>query len=363
MSIFIERPNGQARFGRIFPPHDAWLDRQAFEEVIEPELPIVDAHHHLWDVQGHRYLIDEFLRDTDSGHRIVATVYVEALSMYREKGPIRFRSLGETEFANGMAAMSASGRYGSTRIASGIVGFVDLTIAGQVRPVLEAHLAASGGRLKGVRFGTAWDPDSTIGNSHNHPGPQQLRDPRIREALACVASLGLSFDALVHHPQLEDVADLAASMPDLPIVLNHLGTPLGYGVYAGRRDEVFFSWKEGLAKVARHPNVTVKVGGMTMRLAAFDYVALETPPTSMELADLWRPYVETCIDLFGAQRCMFQSNFPVDKMGTGYRVLWNAYKRIAAGASPSEKASLFHDTACRSYRLTDPEGACSGVTA
>lgn len=351
MSIFIERPKDRAVFGRIFPPSEDWLRAQDHEEVIEPDLPIVDAHHHLWDMPGHRYLLDEFREDLASGHRIVATVYAEALSMYRVDGPPEMRPVGETEFASGMAAMSASGKYGPTRVGAAIVGFADLALGERVEPVLAAHIAAGGGRLRGVRYSTSWDADPTVATNHTKAVPHLLADRDVRAALACLPRLGLSFDALVLHPQLQDVVDLARAMPDLSIVLNHVGVPVGHGPYAGRRDEVFTQWRRGLVELAKQPNVCVKLGGMVLRLAAFDYVALPRPPGSAELADHWRPYVETCIELFGAQRCLFESNFPVDKLGTGYRVLWNAYKRLAAGASADEKAALFSGTAQRVYRL------------
>ncbi len=352
MGVFVsQRPQGRAQFGRFFPPSAEWLARQPAEAALEPDLPIVDTHHHVWDAPNNRYLVDELAADLGGGHNVVATVFNECLAMYRAGGPVEMRPVGETEFVAGIAAMSASGLYGPARIAAGIVGFADLTLGARVEPVLQAHVAAGGGRFRGVRHAAGWDADPVIGNSHTNPGPGLLREPAFRAGLSCLQSLGLSFDAWVFHPQLGDVADLAGAFPDLGITLVHAGGPLGYGAYAGRRDEVFAAWKASMAEIARHPNVSVKLGGLVLRLAAFDYLALDAPPDSLTLASHWRPYLETCIELFGAERCMFESNFPVDKLGTGYTTLWNAFKRITAGASADEKAALYSATAQRVYRL------------
>ena len=337
-------------FGRSLPPNEAWLARQAPEAILDPDLPIIDTHHHLWDRPDHRYLLDEFLADVRTGHHLVATVFAECHSMYRSDGPEALRSLGETEFVSGMAAMSASGRYGATRVAAGIVGFADLTLGDGVEAVLQAHIRAGGGRFRGVRHSAAWDASPVIGNSRVD-GPHLLRQADFRAGLARLTALGLSLDAWVFHPQLADVIDLARSFPNASIILGHVGGPLGYGPYAGKGDEVFAAWKANMTELATCPNVVMKLGGMMMRLAAYDYGTQPLPPTSTALASYWRPYMATCIELFGAERCMFESNFPVEKMGTGWAVLWNAFKRIAAGASGEEKLALFSGTARRVYRL------------
>jgi predicted TIM-barrel fold metal-dependent hydrolase len=339
------------QFGRIHAPDADWLAGNPPEPILEPDLPIIDTHHHLWDRNGHRYFLHDFLADVATGHTIVATVFLECHSMYRAGAPEEMRPVGETEFVTGQAAMSASGMYGSTRVAAGIVGFADLTLGDRAEPVLEAHLRAGGGRFRGVRHAAAWDADPVIGNSEVAGGPHLYRRPDFRAGLARLTRLGLSLDAWVFHPQLADVVDLARAHPDATIVLGHVGGVLGYGAYAGQRPEVFAAWKPQMAELARCPNVSVKLGGMMMRLAAYDYRTQAKPPTSTELAALWRPYVETCIELFGPDRCLFESNFPVDKMGIGWAALWNAFKRIAAGASASEKQALFSGTARRVYRL------------
>jgi L-fuconolactonase len=337
------------QYGRIFPPRPEWLARAEAEAILEPDLPIVDAHHHLWHKPDHPYFLPDLLADTGTGHNVVATVFIECRAMYRADGPPHLRPVGETEFVNGIAAMSASGQYGPTRVAAGIVGFADLALGDAVEPVLEAHVRAGGGRFRGVRQQASWDVDPVIG--HGAPGPHLLARPDFRRGLARLSARGLAFDLWVFHPQLAEALDLARAMPQANLVLGHCGGPLGYGPYAGRGDAVFAEWKAGMTELARCPNVSVKLGGMMMRLAAYDYGARPAPPDSAELARLWRPWIETCIELFGADRCLFESNFPVEKMGIGYAALWNAFKRIAAAASEGEKRALFAGTAQRVYAL------------
>jgi L-fuconolactonase len=336
-------------FGRIYAPGTAWLTKAPAEEILDPDLPIIDTHHHLWDRPDNRYLLNDLIADFSTGHHIVATVFLQCHAMYRAHGPVEMRPVGETEFVAGIAAMSASGGYGAARVAAGIVGFADLTLGERVEAVLEAHLRAGGGRFRGVRHSGNWDADPVIGNGA--PGPDVYKRSDFREGLSRLSALGLSLDAWVFHTQLRDVIDLARAFPATNIIMGHVGGVLGYGPYAGRREEIFRSWKADIAELAKCPNVTMKLGGMMMRAALFDYKAAERPVTSEELAILWRPYIETCIEQFGANRCMFESNFPVEKMGIGWAALWNAFKRIAAGASAGEKRALFHDTAQRVYRL------------
>jgi L-fuconolactonase len=351
-------------YGRIFPPRPDWLAKALPEPILDPDLPIIDTHHHLWhrpgvpgagdswQVPAMRYLLHEFLDDCASpGHSIAASVFLQCHSMYRAAGPREMRPVGETEFVAGIAAMSDSGGYGGTRVAAGIVGYADLTKGDWVEPVLEAHIRAGGGRFRGVRHSGGWDADPIIGNSAPDMAPGLYARGDFRAGLATLSALGLSLDAWVFHPQLGDVVALARAFPGVNIIMGHCGGPLGYGPYAGRRDEVFAAWQASVTELATCPNVTMKLGGMMMRLAATDYMAQLRPPSSEELAVLWRPYIETCIEKFGARRCMFESNFPVEKMGIGWAALWNAFKRIAAGASADEKLALFSGTARRVYRL------------
>jgi len=339
-------------FGRtIAEPNETWLAKQPREAILDPALPIIDTHHHFWDRPDHRYLLDELRAVLATGHNIVATIFLECRSMYRAAGPREMRPVGETEFVSGIAAMSESGGYGPVRVAAGIVGYADLTLGDRVEPVLKAHIRAGGGRFRGVRHSAGWDASDVIGNSRADMRPHLYRQPEFRAGLARLAALGLSFDAWLYHPQLADVAELARAVPAAKIIMGHAGGVLGYGPYAGKRDEVFAAWKSAMTELAACPNVVVKLGGMMRRLAAFDYGTSPVPPSSEELAGYWRPYMGTCIELFGAERCMFESNFPVEKVGTGYAVLWNAFKRIAAGASADEKLALFSGTARRVYRL------------
>ena len=336
--------------GIITPPDAAWLARATKEPALDPDLPIIDPHHHLWDNPRHRYLAPDFAEEIASGgHNIRATVYMNCWIMYREAGPPELRPVGEVEFANGQAAISASGQYGPARIAAGIVGHADPTLGHAIRPVLEALIAAGNGRLRGIRAAAGWDADRTISAPVTTPG-LYLR-PDFHQALSHLPHHNLTFDALVFHPQLDDITALSRALPELQIILNHMGQPLGFGRHADHT-ETFRLWRSLIRNVATCPNVTVKLGGLLLRLAIPDHVNRpETPPTSARLAELWRPYVETCIDLFGPDRCMFESNFPVEKMGVSYGTLWNAFKILTKNAAPEERAAMFHNTAARIYRI------------
>ena len=350
-------------------------EEQGVEPIIDRELPIIDAHHHLWFLTqselaaieesktvasrafppaeggASRYLFDELLEDLCSGHNVIATVYVDAHAMYRAEGPAAYRSLGEVEFANGMAAMSDSGLFGPVQACVGIVGNVDLRIGRAAGEVLEAHVRAAGGRYRGVRCAalSAHDADASIlggaGSAH------LLRDRSFRQGFACLKELGLTFDAWLLQPQLPELFELAGVFPDTQIILNHTGGPVGIGRYAGARSDQYALWRENIEALSKCSNVSVKLGGLGMPMPGFASFGMARSVGSAELADEWRPYVEACIESFGVGRCMFESNFPIDARTCTYRVLWNTFKRLAAGASQSEKASLFGETARRVYRL------------
>ena len=333
------------------PIRQDWLDRRK-EPILEPELPIVDPHHHLWQRPGWRFLLDDLLLDLNSGHNIVATVFMEARSMYRDQGSEEMKPVGEVEFANGIAAMSASGIYGKARIAAGIVGHADLTLGGRVEPVLSALMRAGGERFRGIRHGVSWDADPSIVSPASPVRPGLLADKTFREGFAVLSRLGLSYDVSLYHPQIADVADLAGAFPDTRIVLNHVGGVLGIGVYRGKRNEVFSGWAASIKALAAHPNVYVKLGGLGQGYTGLGFNDDAEPPSSEMIAARFRPYVETCIKAFGASRCMFESNFPVDKISYSYQVFWNACKLMAKGAISAEKADLFAGSAARCYRLT-----------
>jgi predicted TIM-barrel fold metal-dependent hydrolase len=333
------------------PVRPDWLDRRR-EEIIEPDLPIVDPHHHLVErPETGRYLLPELLADTSDGHNITATVYLEWLSMYRAQGPVELRPVGEVEFANGVAAMAASGTYGRTQICAGIVGYADLTLGAPVEKVLQAMIQAGGGRFRGIRFITASHPEQAAWGSAVIRPEGLLMNPKLREGFARLAPLGLSFDAWMYHTQLSELVDLARAFPGTQIVLDHVGGAIGLGPYAGKRDEVFVAWSRQIHELATCPNVHIKLGGLGMRMFGFTHHLGELPPSSKELAAAWLPYIETCIAAFGPERAMFESNFPVDKGSCSYSVLWNAFKRIAAGCSTAERAALFAGTATKLYRL------------
>jgi len=329
-------------------PNPAWL-AQYREDALDPALPIVDPHHHLWERDGEQYYLDALLADLETGHNVVATVFVQCMWAYRTSGPEALRPVGETEFVAGIAD-EAERRRTRTRVCAGIVGHADLCLGGGVEEVLAAHVAAAGGRFRGIRHLTARSEDF-IASIAVTPPARLMAEPAFRDGFARLGKFGLSFDAWLYHTQIAELTDLARAYPDTPIVLDHVGGPMGIGPYEGRRDAVFADWRRDMKRLATCPNVTVKLGGLAMLVAGFGFHQRPVPPSSQELAAAWRPYMDACIEDFGASRCMFESNFPVDKAMCSYAVLWNAFKRIAAGASPAEKALLFHDVAARVYRL------------
>lgn len=327
---------------------DAWLELTS-EDAIDPELPICDPHHHLWDFPGSRYLLDEFLADLGGGHNIVKTVFVECRQFYGDEDKKNFRPVAETIRVDHMAAEMPADS--NTQVAAGIVGFADLTLGDAVRPVLEAHLNASM-RFRGIRHASAWDSDEKIHNAHTLPPQHLLGSDDFHDGLAQLTDLGLSFDAWLYHLQIPELTDLAQACPGLPIILNHMAGPLGIGPYAGQREEVFELWRKHMTLLSECENVYVKLGGRTMTMSGYGWHKLARPPGSLELAAAMAPYFNCCIDLFGPQRCMFESNFPVDRASCAYTVLWNTFKRVSQGFSDTERAALFHDTAARVYRLT-----------
>jgi predicted TIM-barrel fold metal-dependent hydrolase len=337
------------RSGLYADPRPDWL-AQYTEDVIDPRRPIVDPHHHLWDRGGQVYLLEDIVDDIASGHNIIATVYVEARSMYRARGPEALQPVGEVEFVNGAAAMSASGGYGPAAICAGIVGHVNLLLGDGARGVLEAEIAAGGGRFRGIRHSSAWDADAEIAGLYATRPKGLLLDPTFRKGFAALAPLNLSFDAWLFHPQIAELIDLARAFPDTRIVLDHCGGPIGLGGYANR-EEVFKVWKASILEIAKCPNVSVKLGGLAMRLLGYDFHQRPKPPSSEDAAAAWRPYIETCIEAFGPVRGMFESNFPPDKGQCSYQVIFNAFKRIAAQYSEAEKTALFSKTASDFYRL------------
>ena len=329
-------------------PNPAWLARLT-EDILEPGLPIVDPHHHLWDHGGNTYFLDQLLADTGSGHNIVATVFLQCFWAYRTSGPEEMKPVGETDFVASVAA-EAERRRVKTRVAAGIVGYTDFRMGEKVDAVLEAHIEAGAGRFRGIRQ-IAARHKAFLASMATPPDFGLMADPAFRAGFALLEKYGLSYDAWLYHTQIGELVDLARAFPDVPMVLNHVGGPLGVGPYRGKGDEVYAEWRKAIKLLAGCDNVRMKLGGLAMVVNGFDFHENVLPPSSGELATAWRPYMEALIEDFGAGRCMFESNFPVDKAMCSYPVLWNAFKRIASGCSADEKAALFHDTAAGFYRL------------
>ena len=325
------------------------------EATLEPEIPICDPHHHFWDLRSERipyqrYLLHELIADVSCGHNVRSTVFIEARAMYRPDGPVEMRPVGEVEFVQGLAAASASGVYGPCRAAAGIVGRADLKLGDRVEPVLEALRAASPNRFRGIRHTVTWDPHPEVENREEQG---VLAAPGFRAGARVLARLGLSLDTGVCFPQLPELAAFAKAVPDLTIVLNHLGGLTRVGPYANRDDEVLPAWRSGIAAVAQCPSIHLKLGGIGMPRLGFDWHNRPQPIGSEELARSMAPLMSYCIEQLGASRCMFESNFPVDKVSFSHHVLFNAFKRFSKGYSAAERAALFHDTAARAYRISD----------
>ncbi len=341
----------QANFPSIYPPDASWLAQAEPEPVLEPDLAIVDAHLHFWEHGAHRYFIQEYASDVRScGHLVESSVFIECSTHYRADGPAHLAPVGEVEFALEMASKAAS--FGCpSRVAAGIVACADLSRGHLAQETVEALLHAADGRLRGIRQRAKWDADPMVCGSYFAPAPGLYLEAAFGAGIDMLGKLGLAFDASVFHPQLPDVVALARAHPGVQIVLNHTGSPVGHSSYAGKERENHAVWFAGMKALAACPNVCVKLGGLLMNLANFDFLAERAPPNSVKLAELWRPYLEPSIELFGADRCMVASNFPVDKCGFSYGTVWNMFKQITSGCSADEKAQIYSGTAKRVYRI------------
>jgi len=318
------------------------------EAILEPDLPICDAHHHLWDRPDQRYLVDEFLADVESGHNVRSSVFIEWRSHYRPVGAVAMRPVGETEFA---AEVGERAHRSAVAVCAAIVGYADLSLGSAVAPVLEAHIAAGRGRFKGIRNVATWDSDPQVVGSPLICPPGVYRQERFRQGFSVLADYGLTFDAWVYQTQLDDLIDLARAFPHQPIVLNHTGGILGVGRYAGKRDQLFLSWRNDLHALAQFPNVYIKMGGLGMRRSGFDFYGHARDYSSTTIAAAWQPWIDVCIEEFGPERCMFESNFPVDGASCSYRVLWNTFKRLTNGCSSTDKSLVFHRTSTKFYGI------------
>jgi len=322
------------------------------EQIIEPAQPIIDPHHHLWmDTFGFDYNAEDFWADIHSGHNIQKTVFVETRAFYLQDGPEHLRCTGETR---SIAKIAAQEKEANRALIAGIVAHADLRLGAQPELLLEtlqAHQSCSAGLLRGIRHSGARDPrpeDLLI--TGRAPANLYGRED-FRAGLRILATQNLSYDTWHFHHQNQDFIALAQAVPEATIILDHLGTPLGVGTYAGRRDEIFQQWKQDIAQMAKCPNVFLKLGGLAMPDNGFGWDKRATPATSDEIVQAHQHYYDHALTHFGADRCFFESNFPVDRLSVSYPVLWNAFKKIAAGCSTSEKHALFYGNAERLYRL------------
>ena len=345
------KPDGTPIAVHAAPDNSAWRSSHR-EAIIEPDLPIIDAHHHLWDRNGQTYLLKEFMTEAQSGHNIVGSVFVECGAYYRKTGPEMMERLGEVEFANGIAAIGASQMYGNTQVCAGIVGSADLTYGTEIGQLLDAQIAAAGGRFRGIRLITKWDADEQLNNGRYLIPPKLMSDPDFRKGFAELGPRNLSFDAMIYHPQIPEVIDLARTYPDTTIILNHIGGLLAKTrTYLAKEKEATDTWRTLMTELAKCPNVYVKLGGLGMPYLGFGFESMSKPADSTQLAAAWGPLFDACIEAFGAQRCMFESNFPPDRASVDYHVIWNAFKRVAAKYSAADKQALFFGTAAKAYQL------------
>lgn len=332
--------------------HQQWLD-QVIEEVIDPVRPIIDPHHHLWR-RSPLYELDELWADTRSGHNIIGTVFVECGAEYRKDAPRPLRPLGETEYVAAIAALARQNSCQGQPPIRGLVCHADLLLGTEVVDVIDAHRELAPDLLRGLRYSTAYYPDPPAVDRYAGRKEGVMMDKKFREGFACLAPQGLSFDAWLLHPQIRELIDLAQEFPETTIVFDHFGGPLGIGPYENKQAEVFVPWKRDVAELAKNPNVVAKLGGLAMAINGWGWDQRDHPASSDEIVAAHRDYYLHTIDCFGPQRCMFESNFPVDKESVSYGVLWNAFKKIAIGFSESEKNDLFFGTANRVYRLVEP---------
>ncbi len=331
------------------PGTQAWLDQVA-EPIVDPTREIVDPHHHLWQRPGSSYVLEDLWADTGSGHNVTRTVFVECRAAYREAGPEHLRPVGETEFVAGIAAASAAGADDDA-IISGIVAHADLRLGDALEEVLAAHADAGRGLFRGIRHAGARDPHPEALTIPGRAPEGLYADPAFRAGLARLGALGYTYDTWHYHHQNRDFAALARAVPETTLILDHFGTPLGVGPYAGLREEIFEAWCRDITEIAACPNVYAKIGGLAMPDNGFGWSTRSTPATSDELVDAQARYYLHAISAFGPDRCMFESNFPVDRLSVSYHVYWNAMKKIAAGFTNAEQDALFAGTASRVYRL------------
>ncbi len=326
----------------------------AEEAPIDANLPIIDAHHHLWHVNGHRYLAEEMLSEFRNGHNVQATVYLECHSGWHKDGPENLKPVGETLFAVQQAQAAAEAQKSHRSVCNlnaGIVSFANLGLGDAVGDVIDAHIEAGEGRFRGIRHATSWDPSPKVRNSHSDPPQNLMIQTAFRQGLRQVAARGLSFDSYQYSHQISELVELAQAVPEAVIVCNHLGGLIGIGPHADRQNEIISAWKSDIVKLAKCPNVYMKIGGLVMRIRGLNWHLRERPMSSQDYLEINGELIRQVIDLFGPTRCMFESNFPMDKVSISYTNLWNSFKLIANEYSEAEKNALCSGTAANVYRL------------
>ncbi len=337
-------------------PQREWL-KLIDEEVIRPEIPIIDPHHHLWpstlsadsEFGSNRYLLEDLWEDTERGHKIVKTIFVECGQGYYNDGPEEMKPVGETEFV--VSVSKEASLDNSKAQIGGIVSYADMMLGSSAKEVLEAHLEQGKGKFKGIRHGASWDKSEEIRNSHSIPIRHIYLDSQFQKGVEQLDALNLTLDAWNYHNQINELTELSKCFPNLKIVQNHFGGPLGIGPYANRREEVFSEWQESIAELAERDNVYIKIGGLAMPINGWGWHKRELPATSDELFELHGRYYLHAIKCFGVKRCMFESNFPVDRRSISYAVLWNGFKKVVRDFSLEEKEHLFFKTAAEFYSL------------
>ncbi len=337
----------------LVPGTDKWL-AQVKEEIIDADRPIIDPHHHLWMKRFNRnYLLPDLWNDTGSGHNVVKTVFIECSAFYYREGPDHLRPVGETEYIARCAQQSLQDPDNST--IAGIIAHADLTLAGEseekLAEVLDQHAAKSNGLFRGIRHAGARDQRPEDLFIALQAPPYLYGKESFRKGLRILAARGLTYDTWHYHHQNLDFLDLARAVPEATMILDHFGTPLGVGTYRNCKDEIFQEWKQEIARIARCENVYAKLGGLAMPDNGFGWDKADCPPTSDEFLKLQQRYYLHTIDCFGPQRCMFESNFPVDRLSLSYHVLFNGFKKLTAQFSEDEKHALFYGTAERVYSL------------
>ena len=326
--------------------HLIWL-KQVKEDILDPERPIIDPHHHLWPGEL-PYLLDDLWKDTDDGHNIKKTVFIECSQEYLSDTDESFQPVGETIFVRDIA-LEAKNQPDKAQI-SGIVGHVDL-LANNVSDVLDRHLEEGHGLFKGIRHAGGWDHHDEIGNSHHNPQKNLYLSDEFSEGLNELENKNLTFEAWQYHHQINQVAEIADRNENLTIILNHFSGPIGIGPYEGKQDDIFKIWRKDIKELSKRPNVLAKLGGLAMPVNGFKFHEQETPATSDQMIDKQRRYYLECLESFEPSRCMFESNFPVDKQSISYHVLWNFFKKISENFSEDEKSSLFYDCAKQAYSI------------